>query len=90
MIMEFFSNMLSLQLMLFTLILVGVLIQRCGLLTVNGRKTLSALLINVILPCNIVHAFIGGVEVSQKLFLHLHCSLLLQSPCCHSCFNEYF
>ena len=61
--MKFFSDMLSLQLMLFALIMVGVLIRRCALLTENGCKTLSALLINVILPCNIVHAFMGGTEI---------------------------
>ena len=63
MVMKFFSDMLSLQLMLFALIMVGVLIRRCALLTENGCKTLSALLINVILPCNIVHAFMGGTEI---------------------------
>lgn len=60
--MEFFSDMLSLQLMLFVLILVGVLLRRIGLLTESGCRTLSSLLINVILPCNTVRAFMSGAD----------------------------
>lgn len=64
--MEIFSDMVSLQLMLFTLIVVGILIRRCGLLTDSGCKTLSTLLINIILPCNIVHAFMSGATVNAE------------------------
>lgn len=80
--MEFFSDMLSLQLMLFVLILAGVLIRRIGLLTESGCKTLSSLLINVILPCNIVHAFMSGAEVgadfARNCFLMVGLSTLIQ------------
>ncbi len=64
--MEIFSEMVSLQLMLFALIVVGILIRRFGLLTDSGCKTLSTLLINVILPCNIIHAFMSGTAVDTK------------------------
>ena len=61
--MSFFSEMLSLQFMLFTLILVGVVIRRIGLLTEAGSKTLSTLLLNVILPCNIFRAYTSKADV---------------------------
>jgi malate permease and related proteins len=61
--MSLFFKMVSLQLMLFVLIIVGALIRRIGLLTESGTKTLSTLLLNVILPCNIVHAYMSKVEV---------------------------
>ena len=81
--MEFFSDMLSLQLMLFVLILVGVLIRRIGLLTESGCKMLSSLLINLILPCNIVHAFMSGAEVgaefARNCFLMVGLSALIQA-----------
>lgn len=80
--MEFFSEMLSLQLMLFVLILVGILVRRCGLLTESGCKMLSSLLINVILPCNIVHAFMSGAEVGADFagncFLMVGLSVIIQ------------
>lgn len=50
--MSFFENMLSLQMMLFCLIIVGILSKKIGIINEIGRKSLSDLLINVILPCN--------------------------------------
>ena len=68
--MSFFFDMLSLQLMLLVLILVGILIRRIGLLTESGSKTLSTLLVNIILPCNIVRAFMSKVEVGDDFALN--------------------
>lgn len=62
--MDFFTNMLSVQLMLFCLIVSGILIKKIGIVSDTGRKVLSDLLINVILPCNIVHSFMSGTQVS--------------------------
>ena len=65
-LMGIFSDMLSLQLTLFALIVVGIIVRRTGMLLEQGRKVLSNLLINVILPCNIVHAFMSGASVSAE------------------------
>ena len=73
--MEFFSHMVSLQLMLFLLIIAGVLIKKAGLISEEGRKTLSDLLLNAILPCNIVHSFMGGLKISQEFVIN--CLLML-------------
>jgi len=63
--MDFFTNMLSVQLMLFCLIVAGILIKKIGVISDAGRKVLSDLLINVILPCNIVHSFMSGTQISD-------------------------
>ena len=59
--MEFFWEMLSLQETMFLLILTGVLIKKLKIIDAAGRKMLSDLLIDVILPCNIVESFLGGM-----------------------------
>lgn len=64
--MDFFADMLSLQMMLFCLMIIGLLIKKIGIISEAGRKTLSGLLINVVLPCNIVHSFMSGVQISGE------------------------
>lgn len=59
--MEFFWEMLSLQETMCLLILTGVLIKKLKIIDAAGRKMLSDLLIDVILPCNIVESFSGGM-----------------------------
>ena len=61
--MALFFEMLSLQGMLFLLILTGVLCNKLHIITEAGRKTLSDLLINVILPCSIVSSFLSGTQL---------------------------
>ena len=64
--MSIFSDMLSLQLTLFVLIIIGIIVRRAGILPDAGRKALSNLLINAVLPCNIVHAFMSGAGISTE------------------------
>ena len=64
--MAIFSQMLGLQLQLFILILVGILLKKIGLIDVKGRKMLSDLLIDVILPCSIVASFLSGIDTSPE------------------------
>lgn len=49
--------MIKLQGMLFLLLGIGVIARKTNVLTKDGRKSLSALVINVILPFNIVNSF---------------------------------
>ena len=55
------SQMLSLPETMILLILTGVLIKKLKIIDAAGRKMLSDLLIDVILPCNIVESFLGGM-----------------------------
>ena len=63
--MGFVWKMLNLQLELLTLILVGIFLRRRGAIDTKVRKCLSDLLINIILPCNIIRSFASGVSISS-------------------------
>ena len=63
--MGFFGEMLTLQMQLFILILLGILAKKIHLIDDHGRRTLTALLINIILPCNIVHSFLSDASVTD-------------------------
>ena len=63
--MELFWEMLSLQGTLFLLILAGVLAKKTGIVSETGRKTLSDLLIYIVLPCNILESFLSGGQMPE-------------------------
>lgn len=77
--MSVFTKMASLQLMLFCLIAVGVLVKKLGLVDEKGRKMLSDLLINVILPCNIIQSFTSGIRPSGEFMRNSLLMLLLSA-----------
>lgn len=66
--MDLVRDMFQLQLMLFALIIVGMAAQRTHIITPAGRKSLSALLINIVLPCNIVHSFMSDIDISPAFY----------------------
>lgn len=65
--MSLIVKMLNLQAELFLLILVGFFLKKRGIVDVKCRKCLSDMLINVILPANIVNSFLFGVEMSPEV-----------------------
>lgn len=77
--MAFVFRMLNLQVMLFALMAVGILVKKTGIITSENRKSFSKLLINVVLPCNIVSSFMGGIEISQKLFKNCVLAVVLSA-----------
>lgn len=77
--MEFILQMLNLQLMLFVLIIIGVITNKRNIITSQNRKAFSDLLINFVLPCNIVHSFLSKVEISNDFFRNCVLMLLLSS-----------
>lgn len=66
--MEFVLKMLNLQFMLFALIIIGILSHKMKIITCQNRKAFSDLLINIVLPCNIVNSFLSKIEVSIAFF----------------------
>ncbi len=80
--MEFVYKVFTLQLTLFLLIFVGVLASKRKIINPQGRKSLSGLLINIILPCNTVSAFLGGIkadaEFGRDCLLSVTISALIQ------------
>lgn len=62
-----FTNLLNLQCMLFIFMALGAAVTRFGILTPEGRKSLTDLVINLVLPCNIIISFY--VEMSFDILL---------------------
>ena len=77
--MEFILKMLNLQFMLFALMMVGVIANKVHIITSQNRKSFSDLLINIVLPCNIVNSFLSKVEISDSFFRNCVLMLLLSS-----------
>ena len=55
--MEQFFDLLTLQGQLALLVVVGIVLTRRGVITAQGRKCLTDLVIDIILPCNIIQSF---------------------------------
>ena len=53
------GNAIELQITLFLLIGIGYLIKKCGIVSDEGQKSITDLVINVVLPLNIITAFIN-------------------------------
>lgn len=52
-----YDQLLNLMGTMFLMCMVGLVLQKLGIVSIEGKKTLVALLINLILPCNIIKAF---------------------------------
>lgn len=80
------QGLLNLQLMMFVLMGVGYVLRKNGTVTKEGRSVLTDLIINVILPCNIITAFcidfdrdvlLSGLQVLViSVVLQLFCTFL--------------
>lgn len=75
--MGLFSTMIQLQLQLFLLMAVGYFCKYIGILNDESKKSLSDLLIYVILPCNIINSFTSGIEVSSELIFNCFLSVAI-------------
>ena len=65
--------MLMLQMQLLLLIMIGFGLSKVGTITPQGRKSLSDLLINFILPCNIVKSF----QIDMSMDVLVSCAAML-------------
>lgn len=76
-----FETMVELQLQLFLFVLAGFVLTKLGTITASGRKSLSDLLIQFILPCNIICSFqidmTGEVLASCGAMLLIACAAQL-------------
>lgn len=77
------EKILTLQVTIFLLVLVGFGVKRLGLIGPQGQKNMNDLVIYVILPCNILHAFMNSpVEGRFVYYLEvLAISLGIQAFC---------
>ena len=61
------SNLINLQITIFCLMLAGYILTKLKVLSADARKPLSNLLINFILPCNMITSFM--MEFNQKILM---------------------
>lgn len=64
------EKILTLQVTIFLLVATGFVVKRIGLIDSGGQKKLTDLVIYVILPCNILHAFMDS-PVEGRLVYYL-------------------
>ena len=79
-----FKGLFDLQLMMFLLMGTGMFLRKKNIITKEGRGVLTDLIINVLLPCNIITAFsipfdrsllVSGFQILMvSLFLQLFCA----------------
>lgn len=77
------SGLFSLQMMMFLLMGIGFFLRKKQIITHDGKALLTNLVINIFLPCNIIHAF--SVEFDREIltssFQMLLVSLCIQLFC---------
>ena len=66
-------QLFNLQGTLFIMILAGVVLKKLGILDANGKKTLTDLCVDIVIPCNIVKSFL----VEFELDILRSCAMLL-------------
>ena len=80
--MEAFTKMLNLQLVLFMILIIGIICSRLKIISKEGQGSLSNLLINIVLPCNIIASFSSHIEsgdMAKNLILALVLSAVIQA-----------
>ena len=80
------NGLFDLQLMMFLLMGIGFFLRKRGILTPAGKAALTDLIIDLILPCNIIHSFcvefnhdilVSGLQIFVvSLVLQLFCAVL--------------
>ncbi len=73
--MEEFKNLAGLQGMLLIMLLTGLIARKTGTITESGKKSITDLIINIILPCNIIYSFM--IDFSYSIFLSCGVVLLI-------------
>ncbi len=88
-----FIHLAELQGMLLLLLVIGLVMRKTGTITDAGKKSLTDLIINMILPCNIIYSFM--IDFSYQIFIScgvvLLISVLIQLMCTtisRFCYNK--
>lgn len=88
------TDLLSLQGTLFLMMLMGATLKKRGIITAEGKRCLTDLCVNVIIPCNIFKSCLiqAGRGIFRTCGLLLVSAVLLQVLCLilnHFLFNRY-
>ena len=79
--MESVIKMVNLQLILLSILVIGIICSRLKIVSKEGQESLSNLLLNFVLPCNIIASFSSHVEsdnMARNLVLALVISAIIQ------------
>ncbi len=76
-------DLFSLQGTLFALMLVGAVLKKKGIIDANGKKCLTDLCINVVIPCNIFKSCLieFNMEIFRSCALLLLAAVIMQAVC---------
>lgn len=78
--MNVFERMLSTQALMFIYMVVGVIIVKTRLLKKEGRSSLIGILINITLPCMILHSFEQDVGIQELIAAGQ--AMIISACCC--------
>lgn len=78
-----FANLLDLQLEIFLIMMLGYGLNKWGLIKADARKSITDLVIYVVLPCNIIYSFLTkmDMDVIKSGIIILFVSLAIQIFC---------
>lgn len=78
-----FNNLIDLQIELFIFMFIGYILNKTGIISAKARKSLTDLVIFVVLPCNIVYSFMlkMNMEIIQSGIVIFFVSLGIQILC---------
>lgn len=78
-----FNNLLDLQIEIFLFILIGYLLNKFSIINASARKSITDLVVYIVLPCNIVYSFMIEMNASiiQAGIMIFFVSLLIQIAC---------
>ena len=59
--------LVDLQFTIFIIMMIGIVLRNKNIITASGKKSLTDIFINVILPCNIIHSF--QIDMSMQILI---------------------
>ena len=77
------KELVNLQLMMFALIIIGLILKKTKVIGKEGQKSMTNLVIDLILPCNIIFSFMRkfSSKIAQDFMVILIISILIQVFC---------
>ena len=77
------KELINLQLMMFALIITGLILKKVGVVGKEVQKGMTNLVIDLILPCNIIYSFMikFSSKIAQDFVVILVISILIQVFC---------
>lgn len=85
-----FNNLIDLQIEIFILMIIGYILRKINIISKENRKSLTDLVIYIILPANIIYSFMIKMDetIIKSGFTILIVSIVIQLGC--QVFGKYF